>query len=226
MGACDVRQDDGDQDRRQHDDRVLNRQSLDGRVAALLLDGAVHAEGESQCDGYPWEAAIPERERAYPDGAEADCDTLEQREPLLEDDDAENDGHQRVEVVADGRLHHAVDLDGVDVDAPVHGDEDGRGDEEAPRALPPEQPDEVVAHGHAEAHREHAAPDYPLADYLDGVDRREQLPVERENSPEDIAAYAGDDAGPALAMRGGFAHALVFRYSMIASLPWMSSSPT
>ena len=105
----------------------------------------------------------------------------------MEDQHPQDDGDQRVEVVSDGRFDDVIDGDGVDVQSPVHRDEQRGGDQEAQCPAVPQQPEEIKPHECAERHREHEAPDDPVRDDLERVNVREQFPIQGERAPKDIA---------------------------------------
>lgn len=174
-------------------DSALHGDGFYGGVATLLLDGSVGAKAYGQYDGYPWEASVSrcEEEDAY--AAERYRYPLERCEALLEYHQSQQDGHQWVDVVANGCLYDAVYVHGEDIHAPVHGDERSGRYEESQGATILQEGYEVPAPHQADDDGEHGAPDYALANDLPRADIIEQLPIQREGAPEDIAGEPSED---------------------------------
>ena len=106
---------------------------------------------------------------------------------------SQQDGYQWVDVVADGCLYDAVYVHGEDIHAPVHGDERSGRYEESQGATILQKGYEVPAPHQADDDGEYGAPYDALADDLPGADIIEQLPIQREGTPENIAGEPSED---------------------------------
>jgi hypothetical protein len=104
---------------------------------------------------------------------------------------------ERVDEVAEARLHHVVVDDRPDVEQPVEADqraapreaEDGAG---AGRDGTPVRP--APAQRHPDRHRDEP-PDHAVGHDLEGGHRREQLPVEGEEPPHQEGGHGREEAG-------------------------------
>ena len=163
----------------------------------------------------------------------ADRHPLQRAQPLAQHDDAERDGDDGVEEVAQRRLGRASAQHRGDVDHPVHRDEQRGGGDAEPeaRALPQlAGPAEVAAHEQHEG-AEQQGPQDPVRQDLPragGLQRRE---VEREDAPDGIGQQPVCRAAPFLVLAAPQAVVTCMggsrpsRHATVqVSRPWISSS--
>ena len=136
-------------------------------------------------------------------------DPLETRHPLAEHQDAECHRAERRHEVAERRLQHVVVHDGVEVGAPVAGEQQ-RGDDGAPEQAP-------VAEDRAhrapamrdrehERHHHRRTGDAP-ADQFEGVELVEVLPEDDQQTPDEVGGQPDPDAhGRLVGVTAGFGH--------------------
>ncbi len=209
----------GEDHREGHHDRALDRDRLNRRVAALLLDGTVQSEADRQDDRDPRYLTVSCDEERKAADAERHRYPLQRRHALLEDDEAEHDGYEGIEVVADRRLDDAVHIHGEDIRTPIHRDEHSGGNEVAQCAPVLQKPDEIPSSDEADEGGEDEAPDHALRDDLKRVDVVQQLPIQGEQAPHDIAAECRGDAssGSRSQCFGVYLHEAIISYMLDAA---------
>ena len=83
------RKHDGKDDGHGCHDGALHGNGLDGRIAALLLDGAIDAKAHGEVDCQPREASVTDREVQDADATERDGNPLQGRKALFEYDETQ-----------------------------------------------------------------------------------------------------------------------------------------
>ena len=168
--------------------RALDEQALRRRGAHPLLEESVSAEGRRQDQGDPWRPAVVDAQDQDRDDAKCHRRPLHRAEPLVKDDDAEADGHQWIDEVAEARLDDVAVVDPPDVDAPVDRDGDARSTQPPDRpSVKPANPTELMTDAEQDGDDGEAEDDAPRQD-LERVRRLEQRPVQRNEAPEQVRA--------------------------------------
>src|SRR3546814_15351753 len=88
--------------------------------SSYLADKAIDAERESERQADPQGIERPREQDRDADPRDRHRQQLPLRQPLAEEDHAEHNIDQRVEVIAEARLEHMVGKDRLDIDEPVH----------------------------------------------------------------------------------------------------------
>ena len=194
--TCPVREPDQVAEGQRRHEHGLESEALDRLGSGLLLRESVGAEraGEDQRD--PRRVPVVDGEDEAGQRADADGEPLQPAQPLAQDQHAHQHRHQRVDEVAQRRLHHAVVGDAVDVGAPVEGDHH-RGDRQQPEDPPvAEQRGELTGPPQHEHQRGqgHQRPEDPVCQQLHRPGRLEQRPVEREATPQQVGRQAVQEA--------------------------------
>ena len=166
----------------------LDGEALDRPDVGLLLCQPVGAEGEGQHQRDPRHPAVVERQ--HDDRAEGDGhgDPLQAAQVFTEDEDAHEHRHERIDEVAQGRLHDPTVVDAPDIATPVEGDHHGGEGEEQERPSVAHHRDDGGTSSpqrHDDHHRDHR-PDHPVGQQLDGPGRLKMGPVEREDPPQRV----------------------------------------
>ncbi len=187
------------------DDHELDHEADDRVQPPGLLDQTVEREAERETQAHPGKAAVVHGEHEHPDRRERDRHDLEAAEALAEHDDAEYDADERVDVVAQARLHETVGVHRPRVDEPVAAHENAR-----PRR-DQERPPIANRDGHLarlqrryENHKEQCRPDNPVGENLGRRYRPEPLPVEGQEPPQEKGEKPRDGADQLLCIPQGW----------------------
>ena len=166
----------------------------------LLLQCAVEREGHGEHERDPRQLAELHGHEHDAEEGEEDAEMHGRREPLLEEHDAERHIHQRIDVVAETRVDDVPVVHCPDVGQPVDGDQDRSAEKEqrappvmAERAAVLAESRPALGDSEDEQH-EDERPTNAVGEDLRGGDRREEIPVERQESPDDIGGDSGDHA--------------------------------
>lgn len=171
----------------------LDRHRRHGRHSGEFLAQAVGAERGGQDQRDPRRPAVGHGQFHHGGPADGHRHPLQSAQLLVQDEDAEQDGEQRVDEVAEGGLDHLARVDRPDVDAPV--DRDDRGGDGQQRDLPRlgaqlREPAPVPGHGQQDRDRDER-PEHPVGQDLQGAGRFEQRPVQGEQAPHSVGGYPG-----------------------------------
>lgn len=166
----------------------LGGQRLQAAEIDLLLRQSIGGEGEGEDQRDPGRSPIADGE--HDDRGETDPDRrpLHRAQPLLEQQHPDRDGDQRIDEVAEGRLHDLVVVHGPDVDAPVDAD-GGGGDGDQPElaGLAHQFDGPCPAPYDQQHHRDHAQrPHHPVGQDLQGAGGFQQRPEEGDQPPHAI----------------------------------------
>ena len=186
-------------ERRRGEDEGLDSESGHRADAAAdpVLDQPVEPEAQRERQRDPGQLPVPGGDDDDGRGPEPERHPLHRAQPLAQDDDRERDGDQRVDVVPEGGVDHAVGEDAEHEHEPVDGEQHGREREQRERPPVPQRRDERAPrprHGEqedAEQQRPHDA----VGDDLDRPGRLQQREVQGEHAPQDVGADAGRQAG-------------------------------
>ena len=191
-----------DQQRRggeaEHD--ALGGQTGRRRQRHRLLDQPVRAERDGQREAEPRHVAAADTDQDDRGGCDTQRDPLQQPGSLAKHEYAEDDVHQRADVVAQRDLDDVPDRDAVDEQAPVGGDQHCRGRHHRPAARPQRPQLPPAAEEREDRRHEDQRPDDPVGEDLDRRCRVEQRPERREQPPDDVRT---DAAGHAAAVEFG-----------------------
>ena len=164
--------------------------------AQVLLDQPVEAEGQRQPERYPRQRALHHHQDRH-GSRENDGRALGPAQSLAQEDRREGHRHERVDEVPESRVRGAPRVDAVDVDEPVgahqharHSEpaDQGRGRHHGAQLAPPS------SRGHQEG-AGHQCPHDAVADDLHRPGGRQQVEVQGEDSPQQVAAQYHDHAG-------------------------------
>ena len=175
-----------ERDRRHHqrlDEQAGGRRGLGG-----LAQVAVGGKGQRQADGDIGHPANASGLDADGDDGDADRHPLPARQPLAEQHHAGSDVGQRVDEIAEARLEHLLALDSIDIDQPVH-PEDQRRDRHGAHGLPVAQDRphlRSAAAGDEDAPHEQQRPDAAVGDHGRRPDMAEQPEDEGQEAPQRI----------------------------------------
>ena len=187
----------GNAQRGDQQDRALDGEARQRADRHLLAQQAVgrEAEGEGQAD--PQGRKRTRGEDRDPDRSQRHRDPLRPAQPLLEDQRAEQDVDQRIDVIAKaGRIDFTL-LDRPDVDEPVHRNEERTGAQHQHRAHVSQSlanRGKLAAEGDDEK-ADRQRPDNPPADEFERGHLLHQQQVQGHEAPYDIGAQCLRKAG-------------------------------
>ncbi len=175
---------------------ALRRQALQPAQPDLLLQQAVGGEGEREGERDPRQPPVGDGQHGDGEGADAHRRPLRDAQPLLEHQDAEGDGDQGVDEVAEAGLDDVPGVDGPDVDAPVDRDDGGRaGQHGEPAGLAQQRayPAPVPLGDEQQDHRDEG-PDHPVGQDVVGGAGLQQRPEQGEEPPDAVGREAVPEA--------------------------------
>jgi hypothetical protein len=117
---------------------------------------------------------------------------------FAEQQDADQDVHQRIDVVAETRLKDQRVLHGPDVDQPVQRNQHGRKREQAERAGRPERSHDFrpLTPHHYDRQSERHGPQHAMREHLGCRDRFDDLEIDRQKAPQRIGDQRREQAFP------------------------------
>lgn len=181
---------------RHRQQKHFEQKTLAGADRQRLAEKTVGGEGKGQRQRYPGQLASLDRQHGDRDRRKHHGRDLQPVEPLAEQQGADHDADQRIDVVAKGGLDGAVDGDRPDVDPPIdrdqrrrerrHGYGAGRTDcrLEIRGAAGPDQ------NRGGDRHR----PDDAVGNHLGKRQVRNRFHVERQQTPQEIGTQRQQEA--------------------------------
>jgi hypothetical protein len=161
-----------------------------------FLDEAIQAKADGQRQRNPRELAIGIREYSHRDEADGHGRPLQRTQLFLQHQDAQQDGDQGVDEVAQRGLHGLARSHRVGVGQPVNGDQKGGHGQRAEHgAIPQSPPQGGPRAGHRDEERaEQQRPHHPVGHDFDGARRHQHKEVQREQPPQPVSADAKEDS--------------------------------
>ena len=187
--------------------QAFDQQAGLGVDGHALSDHPIAGEADGQDDGDPRRATEGGGLEGHADGGQADGDPAPFVDLLAEQPQAHDHVEQRVDVVAEAGLQRGLMGGGPDIEAPVDGDQQGRG----------RQPAQGPGRGEGSPHlgtlfRQHDQqagdrhrPQGAVGEDLERVEAERALPHEQQGHepPHDIAAEGREQGGAGRGGRGG-----------------------